>query len=57
MEGKHPCNTEGVKQHAKKKSLEAARKVDEPIQRLIKSKAKTNFNSVSTDSGVSKAFL
>ncbi|WP_419879194.1 DUF6262 family protein [Brevibacillus centrosporus] len=57
MEGKHPRNTEGVKQHAKKKSLEAARKVDESIQRLIKSKAKINFNSVSTDSGVSKAFL
>ncbi|WP_064199779.1 DUF6262 family protein [Brevibacillus brevis] len=57
MEGKHPRNTEGVKQHAIRKSQEASRKVDESIQRLIKSKARINFNSVSTDSGVSKAFL
>ncbi|AKF95794.1 DUF6262 family protein [Brevibacillus laterosporus] len=57
MEGKHPRNTEGVKLHAIRKSQEASRKVDESIQRLIKSKAKINFNSVSTDSGVSKAFL
>lgn len=57
MKDKHPRNTVGVKQHAIRKSHEAARKVDESIQRLIKSKAKINFNSVSMDSGVSKAFL
>lgn len=57
MEGKHRRNTEGVKQHALKKSHEAARKVDEAIQRLVKAKSKINFNSVSMDSGVSKAFL
>ncbi len=57
MASKHIRNTEGVKQHALKKSQEAAKKVDQTIQRLIKIKAKINFNHVSMESGVSKAFL
>lgn len=57
MRSKHTRNTEGVKQHALKKSQEAAQKVDQAIQRLIKTKAKINFNQVAMESGVSKAFL
>lgn len=57
MRGKHTRNTEGVKQHALKKSQEAVQKVDQAIQRFIKTKAKINFNQVAMVSGVSKAFL
>ncbi|WP_051758171.1 DUF6262 family protein [Rossellomorea vietnamensis] len=39
------------------KSLKAAQKVDQAIQRLIKTKDKINFNQVVMESGVSKAFL
>lgn len=51
------CNTEVVRQYAQQKKLSAAMKVDETIQRLIKQRGKINFNSVSTESGVSKAYL
>lgn len=57
MPGKHTRNTEGVRQYAQQKKLSAAVKVDEAIQRLIKQQGKINFNSVSTESGVSKAYL
>lgn len=57
MPGKHTRNTEGVRQYAQQKKLSAAVKVDEVIQRLIKQKGKINFNSVSMESGVSKAYL
>ncbi len=57
MKSKHIRNTEGVKKHAQMKSQEAAQKVDQAIQRLIKTKAKINFNQVAMESGVSKAFL
>jgi len=57
MPGKHTRNTEGVRQYAQQKKLSAAMKVDEAIQRLIKQRGKINFNSVSTESGVSKANL
>jgi uncharacterized protein (DUF3084 family) len=57
MPGKHTRNTEGVRQYAEQKKLSAAVKVDEAIQRLIKQKGKINFNSVSMESGVSKAYL
>ncbi|WP_121604147.1 DUF6262 family protein [Virgibacillus sp. Bac332] len=57
MKSKHIRNTEGVKKHAQMKSQEATQKVDQAIQRLIKTKAKINFNQVAMESGVSKAFL
>jgi len=57
MTSKHIRNTEGVKKNAQMKSQEAAQKVDQTIQRLIKTKAKINFNQVAMESGVSKAFL
>ncbi|PRT39718.1 DUF6262 family protein [Bacillus wiedmannii] len=57
MRSNHVRNTEGVKKHALIKSQETSKKVDQAIQRLIKTKAKINFNQVSLESGVSKAFL
>lgn len=50
-------NTEGLKAYAQWKKENAAKKVDEAIKRLIKTKARINFNRVSTESGVSKAYL
>ncbi|PEA02509.1 DUF6262 family protein [Bacillus cereus] len=57
MGSNHIRNTEGVKKHALMKSKETSKKVDQAIQRLIKTKAKINFNQVAMESGVSKAFL
>jgi len=57
MSGNHVRNTEGLKAFAVKRQLETAKKVDDAIQSLIKTKAKINFNSVSMESGVSKAYL
>ncbi len=57
MRSKHIRNTAGVKKHAQMKSKETAQKVNQAIQRLIKTKAKINFNQVAMESGVSKAFL
>jgi len=57
MPSNHTRNTEGVKQYAQQKKLSAALKADEAIQKLIKQKGKINFNSVSMESGVSKAYL
>jgi predicted Zn-dependent protease len=53
----HKRNTDGLINHARHKSQKTAEKVDEVIQRLVKNKEKINFNSVSTESGVSKAYL
>jgi hypothetical protein len=57
MSGTHERNTNGLANHAHRKSQKTAEKVDEAIQRLIKNKEKVNFNSVSEESGVSKAYL
>ena len=57
MPGNHIRNTEGLKKYAVKRQLATAKKVDDAIQRLIKTKAKINFNSVAIESGVSKAYL
>ena len=57
MPGTHERNTDGLVNHAHRKSEKSAQKVDEAIQHLIKNKEKINFNSVSTESGVSKAYL
>jgi hypothetical protein len=53
----HERNTDGLVNHAHRKSQKTAEKVDEAIQRLIKNKGKVNFNSISEESGVSKAYL
>lgn len=39
------------------KTEKTIQKVEEAIKRMIKKQMKINFNSVSTESGVSKAFL
>jgi Skp family chaperone for outer membrane proteins len=57
MTSKHIRNTEGVEKHAQMRRQEADQKVDQAIKRLIKTKAKINFNQVAMESGVSKAFL
>ncbi len=57
MSGKPQRNTEGIKKHARQKSEETAKKVDEAIQRLIKAGEKVNFNSVSLEAEVSKSYL
>ncbi len=50
-------NTEGLKAHVRNKKDAAIKKVDIAIQKLIKEKGRINFNSVSMESGVSKAYL
>lgn len=50
-------NTEGLKAHARNKKDATLKKVDAAIQKLIKEKGRINFNSVSMESGVSKAYL
>jgi predicted Zn-dependent protease len=57
MPGTHERNTDGLINHAHHKSQKTAEKVDEVIQRLVKNKEKINFNSVSIESRVSKAYL
>jgi hypothetical protein len=57
MAGTHERNTDGLVNNAHRKSEKTAEKVDEAIQILIKNKGKINFNSVSEESGVSKAYL
>jgi hypothetical protein len=50
-------NTDGLKAFAQKKKEATLQKVNESIQKLIKDKAKINFNSVSMESGVTKTYL
>lgn len=50
-------NTEGLKKYATKKSLLAKEKVDNAIQRLIKNHGTINFNTVSIEANVTKAYL
>jgi hypothetical protein len=57
MSGTHERNTDGLVNNAHRKSEKTAEKVDEAIQHLIKNKGKVNFNSISEESGVSKAYL
>ncbi len=57
MVSDHTRNTQGLKDYAVKRQKETAKKVDQAIQHLIKTKGKINFNSVSEQAGVSKAYL
>ena len=50
-------NTGGLKAYARNKKDATIKKVDAAIQKLIKEKGRINFNSVSMESGVSKAYL
>lgn len=53
----HRRNTDAVVAFARRKSEDAAKKVDIAIRELIKSKSVINFNTVSVASGVSKSYL
>ncbi len=57
MPGTHKRNTDGLIGNAHRRREETALKVDEAVERLMANKEKVNFNSVSTESGVSKAYL
>ncbi len=50
-------NIEGLKAHAQNKKVNTLKRVDEAIQKLVKGKGRINFNSISMESGVSKAYL
>ncbi|MFT5872625.1 MAG: succinate dehydrogenase/fumarate reductase flavoprotein subunit [Clostridium sp.] len=50
-------NTDGLKAFAQKKKASTLQKVNDAIQRLIKDKAKINFNSVSMESVVTKTYI
>lgn len=50
-------NIEGLKAYSQSKKDTTLKKVDAAIQKLIKEKGRINFNSVSMESGVSKAYL
>ena len=50
-------NIEGLKAYARSKKEITLKKVDTAIQKLIKKKERINFNSISMEAGVSKAFL
>lgn len=50
-------NTEGLKQHALKKSVETEEKVSQAISHMKREKHTVNFNTVSVTTGVSKAYL
>lgn len=49
-------NTEGLVTYARNKKDIILKKVDAAIKKLIKEKGRINFNSVSMESGVSKAY-
>lgn len=50
-------NTEGLKQHAIRKSVETKQKVNQALERMKKDKQIINFNTVCNITGVSKAYL
>lgn len=57
MDNVRTPNTEGLKAHAREKKDATFKKVDIALQKLIKEKGRINFNSISMESGVSKAYL
>lgn len=50
-------NVEALVKHAKSKTEATLLKVENSLKNMIKKQMKINFNSVSEESGVSKAFL
>jgi hypothetical protein len=57
MDNTNKPNLEGLKAHAQNKKDITLKKVNTAIQSLIKAKERINFNSISMESGVSKAYL
>ena len=54
---RHKRNTSGLKINAEKKKEAAIKKTDEAIRRLVKKQMPINFNTVSEEASVSKAWL
>jgi hypothetical protein len=54
---KHKRNIEGLRGHAIVKSETSAKRADDAIKRLLKQGARVNFNSVSQEGAISKAYL
>jgi uncharacterized protein DUF6262 len=50
-------DTSGLAAHAKQRSVEKRKRVDEAIDRLLREQQTINFNSVAMAAGVSKAYL
>jgi hypothetical protein len=50
-------DTSGLAAHAKQRSVEKRKRVDEAIDRLLREQRTINFNSVAMAAGVSKAYL
>ena len=50
-------DTSGLAAHAKQRSEEKRKRVDEAIDRLLREQQVINFNSVTQAAGVSKAYL
>ncbi len=50
-------NTSGLAAHARQRSEEKQKRVDEAITRLLREQQAINFNSVAKAAGVSKAYL
>jgi len=50
-------DTSGLAAHAKQRSVEKRKRVDEAIDRLLREQQTINFNSVALAAGVSKAYL
>ncbi len=50
-------DTSGLAAHAKQRSVQKRKRVDEAIDRLLREQQTINFNSVAMAAGVSKAYL
>lgn len=50
-------DTSGLAAHAKQRSVEKRKRVDEALDRLLREQQTINFNSVAMAAGVSKAYL
>ena len=57
MDNAKTPNIEGLKAYAQNKKDATLKKVNAAIQKLVKEKGRINFNSISMESGVSKAYL
>lgn len=53
----HQRNTEGLRQSAKQRHVDAVRRAEAGIQQLVRAKRPVNFRTVAEASGVSTAWL
>ncbi|TXK85012.1 DUF6262 family protein [Paenibacillus sp. N3.4] len=50
-------NTEGIRKFSEQKTMQACRKAEAAIHKLLMEEVKINFNTVAIEAGVSKPFL